>query len=50
MHDKGKGKCKVFDKITAFGRQLRLWGIQLQSNNMTHFAVLRKEMPTDAKK
>jgi hypothetical protein len=40
---------EMFDKTTAFKTKLLLWDLQLQSNNTTHFPILRTGKPTDAK-
>jgi hypothetical protein len=40
----------MFAKIKAFESKLRLWELQLRSNNMAHFPTLRTEKPTDSKK
>jgi hypothetical protein len=39
-----------FDKMTALEKKLRVWEVQMQSNNMTHFPFLRTEKLTHAKK
>jgi len=33
---------EMFDNITAFMRKFRFWELQLRSNNVTHFSILRK--------
>jgi hypothetical protein len=40
----------MFAKIKAFESKLRLWELQLRSNNMAHFPTLRTEKPTKTKK
>jgi hypothetical protein len=41
---------EMFAEIKAFESKLRLWELQLLSNNMAHFPTLRTEKPTDTKK
>jgi hypothetical protein len=36
--------------LPQYERKLQLRELQMPSNNMTHFQILRTKMPTDAKK
>jgi hypothetical protein len=36
----------MFDKINAFESKLKIWSKHLLSNNMSHFAHLKKENPS----
>jgi hypothetical protein len=40
---------EMSDNIPQFERKLQLRDLQMPSNNMTHFQILRNKMPTDAK-
>jgi hypothetical protein len=37
----------MFDKINAFESKLKIWNKHLLSNNMSHFAHLKKENPSE---
>jgi hypothetical protein len=40
----------MFDKINAFESKLKIWNKHLLSNNMSHFAHLKKENPSETRK
>jgi hypothetical protein len=37
----------MFDKINVFESKLKIWNKHLLSNNMSHFAHLKKENPSE---
>jgi hypothetical protein len=41
---------KMFGRIKALESKLQRWELQLQSNNVAHFPILRTEKPTYIKK